>query len=170
MDREPFIQEIKSLEAKLSNTKATVNSYNADIQASSKILQDYNLSWNWLIKRVTQYQELVAAGAANKFDLEQAITNARDLQSRISAAQSQQQSLETKYNASYNGENSSVSEIQAKLEQAKWNLSQTVVLAPTDGIIPNVQLNEGAIMAPFKSAFVLIQKQQSVIGFLLRMN
>lgn len=92
------------------------------------------------------------------------------MQSRISAAQSQQQSLETKYNASYNGENSSVSEIQAKLEQAKWNLSQTVVLAPTDGIIPNVQLNEGAIMAPFKSAFVLIQKQQSVIGFLLRMN
>ena len=28
---------------------------------------------------------------------------------------------------------------------------ETVVLAPTDGIIPNVQLNEGAIMAPFKS-------------------
>lgn len=64
---------------------------------------------------MTQYQELVAAGAANKFDTEQAITNARDLQSRISAAQSQQQSLETKYNVSYNGENSSVSEIQAKL-------------------------------------------------------
>jgi multidrug resistance efflux pump len=80
-------------------------------------------------KRVAQYQELVAAGAANKFDLEQAVTNARDLQSRISAAQSQQQSLETKYNASYNGENSSVSEIQAKLDQAKWNLSQTIVLA-----------------------------------------
>ena len=73
--------------------------------------------------------------------------------------------METKSNASYGGENSSVSEIQAKLDQAKWNLSQTVVLAPTDGIIPNVQLNEGAIMAPFKSAFVLIQKQQSVIGF-----
>lgn len=170
MDREPFIQEIKSLEAKLSNTKATVNSYNADIQASLKNITGLQSQLELANKRVTQYQELVAAGAANKFDLEQAITNARDLQSRISAAQSQQQSLETKYNASYNGENSSVSEIQAKLEQAKWNLSQTVVLAPTDGIIPNVQLNEGAIMAPFKSAFVLIQKQQSVIGFLLRMN
>lgn len=165
LDKEPFIQEIKSLEAKLSNTKATVNSYNADIQASLKNITGLQSQLELANKRVTQYQELVAAGAANKFDLEQAITNARDLQSRISAAQSQQQSLETKYNASYNGENSSVSEIQAKLDQAKWNLSQTVVLAPTDGIIPNVQLNEGAIMAPFKSAFVLIQKQQSVIGF-----
>lgn len=36
LDKEPFIQEIKSLEAKLSNTKATVNSYNADIRASLK--------------------------------------------------------------------------------------------------------------------------------------
>ncbi|OCA76125.1 multidrug transporter [Chryseobacterium artocarpi] len=165
LDREPYLQEIKSLEAKLSNMKATVTSYNTDISASRKNIAGLQSQLDLANKRVTQYKELVEAGAANRFDLEQAMTNVQDLQSRISAAQSQQQSLETKSNASYNGENSSVSEIQAKLDQAKWNLSQTVVLAPTDGVIPNVQLNEGAIMAPFKSAFVLIQKQQSVIGF-----
>lgn len=54
--------------------------------------------------------------------------------------------------------------MRAKLEQAHWNLEQTVVLAPTDGIIPSVQLNEGALLLPMKSAFVLIQKQQSVVG------
>lgn len=101
LDKEPFIQEIKSLEAKLSNTKATVNSYNADIRASLKNITGLQSQLELANKRVTQYQELVAAGAANKFDLEQAITNARDLQSRISAAQSQQQSLETKYNLAH---------------------------------------------------------------------
>lgn len=165
LDREPYLQEIKSLEAKISNMKATVNSYQSDINASKKNITGLQSQLDLANKRVAQYHELVEAGAANKFDLEQSVTNVNDLQSRISAAQSQQKSLETKYNTSYAGENSSVSEIQAKLDQAKWNLSQTVVLAPTDGIIPNVQLNEGAIMAPFKSAFVLIQKQQSVIGF-----
>ncbi|MCE3076314.1 HlyD family secretion protein [Chryseobacterium gwangjuense] len=165
LDPEPFKQEIKSLEAQLSSMKANVSSYTSDIEASGKNISSLQSQLALANKRVNQYQELVAAGAANKFDLEQAMASAQDLQSRISAAQSSKSSLETKYNASYDGENSSVSQIKAKLEQAKWNLSQTVVVAPTDGIIPNVQLNEGAIMAPFKSAFVLIQKQQSVIGF-----
>ena len=62
LDREePFIQEIKSLEAKLSNTKATVNSYNADIQASLKNITGLQSQLELANKRVTQYQELVAA-------------------------------------------------------------------------------------------------------------
>jgi multidrug resistance efflux pump len=95
--------------------KATVSSYNTDISASRKNIAGLQSQLDLANKRVAQYQELVEAGAANKFDLEQATTNVRDLQSRISAAQSQQQSLETKSNASYGGENSSVSEIQANL-------------------------------------------------------
>lgn len=165
IDPLPYQQEIKSLEAQLSNMKSTVSSYNSDIDASRKNILSLQSQLDLSNKRIKQYQELVNAGAANKFDLEQAMSTSQDLQSRISAAQAQKSSLETKYNSNYNGENASVSEIKAKLEQAKWNLSQTVVLAPTDGFIPNVQLNEGAIIAPFKSAFVLIQKQQSIIAF-----
>lgn len=165
IDPLPYQQEIKSLEAQLSNMKSTVSSYNSDINASRKNILSLQSQLDLSNKRITQYQELVSAGAANKFDLEQAMSTSQDIQSRISAAQAQKSSLETKYNSNYNGENASVSELKAKLEQARWNLSQTVVLAPTDGFIPNVQLNEGAMMAPFKSAFVLIQKQQSIIAF-----
>lgn len=165
IDPLPYQQEINSLEAQLSNMKSTVSSYNSDIDASRKNILSLQSQLDLSNKRITQYQELVSAGAANKFDLEQAMSTSQDIQSRISAAQAQKSSLETKYNSNYNGENASVSELKAKLEQARWNLSQTVVLAPTDGFIPNVQLNEGAMMAPFKSAFVLIQKQQSIIAF-----
>lgn len=165
IDPVPYQQEINSLEAQLSNVKSTVSSYNLDIDAARKNITSLQYQLNLINKRIKQYQELVDAGAANRFDLEQAIATSQDLQSRINAAQAQKSSLETKYNATHHGENASIAELKAKLEQAKWNLSQTVVLAPTDGLIPNVQLNEGAMMAPFKSAFVLIQKQQSVIAF-----
>lgn len=165
LDREPFLQEIKSMEARLSNMKATVDSYGKDIGASRKNIESMQSQLVLANKRVSQYQELVNAGAANKFDLEQAITNAQELQARISGSKAQLQSLETKAYANHNGENSSISEIKAKLEQARWNLDQTVVLAPADGIIPNVQLNEGAILAAFRPAFVLIQTQQFVVGF-----
>ncbi len=164
INREPYLQEIKSLEAKLSNMQSTVLSYNSDIASSRKNIDALQNQLELANKRVSQYQELVAAGAANRFDLEQAITNAQDLRAKISASQAQLQSLVTKSSSDYGGENASVSEIRAKLDQAKWNLSQTTIIAPTDGVIPSMQLNEGAIIAPFKSAFVLIQKQQSVIA------
>ncbi|GIZ15647.1 HlyD family secretion protein [Capnocytophaga catalasegens] len=165
LDKTPFVQEIKSLEAKIESTLATVNSYDKDIAASRSQISSIQTQLDLANKRVTQFQELVAAGAANRFDLDQAITTAHNLQAQLATAQSQMQSLQIKSSVVHNGENASVSELRAKLEQARWNLDQTVVLAPTDGIIPNVQLNEGALLLPMKSAFVLIQKQQSVIGY-----
>ncbi len=164
IDQEPFLQEIKSIEAKLSNLNATVASYDSDIASAKSNIASLQNQLTLANKRVVQFQELVNAGAANKFDLEQALTNANDLRQKISASQSQLQSLQTRVSADYDGENASVSELKAKLEQAKWNLSQTAILAPTDGVIPNVQINEGAIISAFRSAFVLIQKQQSVVG------
>lgn len=165
LDPVPFQQEVKSFEAQISNMKSMVSSYTSDIDASRKNISSLQTQLDLSNKRIKQYQELVDAGAANRFDLEQAKATSQDLESRISAARAQQSSLETKYYATHNGENASIAVLKAKLEQAQWNLLQTVVLAPTDGFIPNVQLNEGAMMAPFKSAFVLIQKQQSIIAF-----
>lgn len=165
IDKTPFLQEIKSLEAKLETMLATVNSYDRDIAASRSQITALQSQLDLANKRVSQYQELVNAGAANRFDLDQATATAQNLKGQLAAAQAQLQSLQIKTNVEHNGENASVSEIRAKLEQARWNLDQTVVLAPTDGIIPNVQLNEGALMLPLKAAFVLVQKQQSVIAY-----
>lgn len=165
LDKTPFVQEIKSLEAKIETMLATVNSYDKDIAASRSQISSIQTQLDLANKRVTQFQELVAAGAANRFDLDQAITTAHNLQAQLATAQSQMQSLQIKSSVVHNGENASVAELRAKLEQARWNLEQTVVLAPTDGVIPNVQLNEGALLLPMKSAFVLVQKQQSVIGY-----
>lgn len=164
IDKTPFLQEIKSLEARLQSLKSTVSSFDQDILASRNQIAAMQAQLALANKRVKQYQELVNAGAANKFELDQALTTAQDLQSRIATAQAQLQSLQIKSSSNYDGENASVSELMAKLEQARWNLEQTTVLAPADGFIPSVQLNEGALMLPMRSAFVLIQKQQSVVG------
>lgn len=164
LDRTPFLQEIKSLEAKIESTLATVNSFDRDLAASKSQIASIQSQLDLANKRVKQFQELVEAGAANRFDLDQAITTAQNLQAQMATAQAQMQSLQIKSSVEYNGENASVSELRAKLEQARWNLEQTVVLAPADGFIPSVQLNEGALLLPMRSAFVLIQKEQSVVG------
>ncbi|SIQ98943.1 Multidrug resistance efflux pump [Chryseobacterium sp. RU37D] len=164
IDREPYLQEIKTIEAKLSNARALVNSYDSDINASQKSVDALKNQLDLANKRVHQYQTLVSAGAANKFDLDQAITNANDIQAKILAAQAQTESLKAKVSASYNGDNVIVAELVSNLEKARWNLSQTVVIAPADGYIPNMSLNEGAIIGPLKTAFVFIEKKQFIVG------
>lgn len=66
IDPVPYEQEIKSLEAQLSNMKSTVSSYTSDIDASRKNILSLQSQLDLSNKRIKQYQELVAAGAANK--------------------------------------------------------------------------------------------------------
>jgi multidrug resistance efflux pump len=164
LDPEIYIQELKSLEARLKSSESNLASGNENLNAAYSNVSSLQSQLDLANKRVEQYTKLVAGGAANRFDLEQAQANANDLQNRLNSARSQAQGIQVNLAASYEGENAGLAELKAKIAQAKWNLEQTVVLAPADGTIPNVSINEGAILSAFKSAFVLIKKEQSVIG------
>ncbi len=164
LDDKPFREEINSLMARYSILESNIASGNKSLAAEQSSINALNSQYELAKKRVDQYRELVDAGAANRFDLEQAEANASDLLNRLRAAQSQAQGSELNLNASYEGENATLAELKSKIAKAQWNLEQTAVIAPADGFVPNVQINEGAILSAFKSAFVLIKKEQSIVG------
>ncbi len=164
LDAEPYRQELESLMARYAITESSIASGNKNLDAAQSNVSALRSQLALANKRVEQFSELVAAGAANRFDLEQAQANAQDLSNRLQAAQSQADGTKLNLDATYEGENATLSELKSKIAQAQWNLEQTAIIAPADGFIPNVQLNEGAILSAFKSAFVLIRKEQSVVG------
>lgn len=164
LDPSTYLFEIKALEAKLKSSESNLTADKDKMESARGTIATIQSQLKLANKRVLQYQELVDAGAANKFDLEQAQSNAAEIQGKLQSAIAELQVLQSRVSGVYNGENSNLAEINAKIEQAKWNLDQTVILAPTDGMIPNVQINPGTILSAFKSAFVLIQKEQSVVG------
>ena len=164
LDPDTYIFEIKALEAKLKSSESSLTADTDKIESARGTVITIQSQLKLANKRVLQYQELVNSGAANKFDLEQAQSTVAETEGKLKSAKAELQVLESKVSGVYNGQNSNLAEINAKIEQAKWNLKQTVVLAPTDGLIPNVQINPGTILSAFKSAFVLIQKEQSVVG------
>jgi multidrug resistance efflux pump len=137
--------------------------------------------------RVQQNTELVAAGAGNRFDLERAQTDVTELTSQIAAARAAEQEVREKLAGRVNGDLASVAEAkaqiataqaqvkvseaqvgttQARLANARWDVLQTVVLAPGNGTMVNVMLRPGFFVAgmPFNEVMTFVDDEYQIFA------
>jgi multidrug resistance efflux pump len=130
--------------------------------------------------RVRQNRELVAAGAGDKFALEQAEANVIELQGQIATAIANEAQVTQKLSGQVNGEQASVAGARAQLATAKaqvdlsraelanaqWNLDQTAVFAPASGYAINVQLRPGSftVAMPLAPAMSFVEEEYQVIA------
>jgi len=195
IDPVPYQLEVNSLQAQLATAEAsqkelvtsqrganakTAESRAAILQASSRIAE-VNARLDLARKRVTQNRELVAAGAGNRFDLEQAETNLAEAETQLAAANSQMaqaraleaqavasaQGVGEKLGASVDGQFAQVAQIRAQLENAKWNLDQTTTRSPCECYVINLQLRPGGFVAafPVNPVMSLVEATGDVIAF-----
>ena len=183
LDPTPYQLQVNALEAQLANSEgsnrelqeqlsgavAQVASSKSAIDAATARSQQAAAQVDLAQKRVTQNRELVAKGAGNKFDLEQAETNLANAQGGLDAARSTEaqarsaeaqalageRQIRQKMGAKANGEWAQVAQVRAQLEAARWDLSQTTVVAPANGVPTNVQLRPGSMTAAFPALPVL---------------
>src|SRR4051794_24694162 len=167
IDPTPYQNEVNSLEAKLMADQARVgadrqrvaeiNARLPDAQSSERQLNEQlnaatgdigrtSASLDLARTRVKQNTALVASGAGNRFDLEQAETNVRELTAQLSAVRATEQEVREKLSGRVKGELASITQVRARiataqaqlkaseaqydttkaqLENAKWELSQT---------------------------------------------
>lgn len=170
----------KELEEQLAGARAQVAQAKAGIEQAAARVREVTAKVDLARLRVNQNRELVKAGAGNKFDLEQAETNLKELEGQSDgarSAQAQAQSAEAqalagerqikqRLGARVNGEYAQVAQVRAQLENAKWDLSQTTVTAPSNGYAINVQLRPGSMTAAFPALPVLtfVEDQLQVIA------
>ena len=177
IDPTPYELTVRSLEAQLANTVASskeldeqiagaigkVSEARGAIQQADARIPEIQSKLDLARLRVGQNRELVATGAGDRFALERAQTDVKELEAQLDAARSvavQARAAETQAMASerqlrqrnagkFDNEYAPVAQIRAQLESAKWDLSQTTVLAPTSGYATNVQLRPGSFTAAF---------------------
>jgi multidrug resistance efflux pump len=130
--------------------------------------------------RVRQNRELVAAGAGDRFALEQAEANVTELEGQLATAVANEAQVTQKLSGQVNGEQASVAAARAQLATAKaqvdqsradlanaqWNLDQTAVYAPTSGYAINVQLRPGSFVTafPVAPAMSFVEEEYQVIA------
>jgi multidrug resistance efflux pump len=171
---------VNQLEAQLANAAASQRELEESLkgaratgdQATAR-MREVGARLELARTRVAQNRELVATGAGNKFDLEQAETNLKELEGQADAARATQvqavageQQIKQKLGAKVNGEFAQVAQIRAQLENARWDLDQTVTRSPCDCHVINLQLRPGAFVAgvPFNAVMTLVEAQGQVVA------
>ena len=76
-------------------------------------------------KRVEQNRELSASGAGNRFDLEQAESDVKNLEAQRSTALANEAQVQAQLAAVVDGDIASIAKIKADLANAQWELDQT---------------------------------------------
>jgi multidrug resistance efflux pump len=185
VDPTPYESLVRTLEAQLVSAEAKVGADQARLSEAQSKLPDaessereigeqlkqatsqvtaLEASLDLAKKRVAQNTELAAAGAGNRFDLEQAQTNVNELTNQIAAGRAAEQQVKEKLSGRVKGDfaavagvkaqigtaqaqvrasQAQVDAVRAELENAKWDLSQTTVRAPGNGTMVNVMLRPG---------------------------
>ena len=208
IDPTPYVNEAHSLEATVESDAAKVAAERErlaelqarliDAESTERQLQEQlnqavgqvgslSASLELAQMRVKQNAELVAAGAGNRFDLEQAQTNVEELTAQIAAARASAQQVKEKLGGRVNGDLATVAEAKAqlatakaqvrvseahvdttraKLANAKWDLSQTTVVAPGNGMMVNVMLRPGFFVAglPFNEVMTFVDDDYQIFA------
>jgi multidrug resistance efflux pump len=193
-DRAKLVVErtrIREVEAKLVDTVSGGQQLRAELNAARA--QEAALAPTLALaqRRVAQNRELAAAGAGNRFDLEQAETSVNEITEQINTARAKVQQVQARLDGLVNGELASVaasraqvataraqvalaeSQVQtteAEIANKRWELDQTSVYAPADGTVVNLQLRVGAFVAgmPLNEVMTFVENDYQIYGFFLQ--
>jgi multidrug resistance efflux pump len=194
IDPTPYELTVRGLEAQLASTSASqreldeqlsgavgkVTESRGAIQQADARVREVQSKLDLAQMRVKQNRELVATGAGDRFALESAETDVKDLTAQLemaSGAAAQAHAGEVQSTASerqirqrmtgrVGNEYAPVAQIRAQLDNAKWELSQTTVVAPADGYAINLQLRPGSFTAafPITPAMSFVEETYQVIA------
>jgi multidrug resistance efflux pump len=212
IDPTPYQNAVASLEARLVSDKAKLNAERSkvneveaklvdSVSGGKQLREELNVARAQVAallptlalaqKRVEQNRQLAAAGAGNRFDLEQAETNVNEIGAQITSARATEQQVQSKLDGLVNGELASVAATRAQVATARaqvavaeaqianteadlatsrWELSQTAVFAPSDGSVVNLQLRVGTFVAgmPFNEVMTFVENEYQIYAFFLQ--
>ena len=134
---------MRTLEAQLSATEGSVVELNEELQSAVSRTRAVRAKLDLTRKRVEQNRELAATGAGDRFALEQAEADLRQLEAELSANAAAEAQVRARLGATVGDDQAEVAQIKAQLANARWELTQTVFYAPADGTVINLQLRPG---------------------------
>lgn len=166
VDPTPYQLTVNSLMAQLVGAKGGSEQLKEQLRSAAGSTAAIRSRIQLTQTRVQQNRELAATGAGNRFDLEQAETDLRDLDAQLGTAMANEAQVRAQLTATVGGDIASVAKIKADLANAEWELEQTTVLSPCDCFVINLALRPGAFVAgmPFNPVMTLVEADGQVVA------
>jgi multidrug resistance efflux pump len=144
-DRRPYEYKVRELEAELAKAKQDVKVLKADMEVSAQKIVKLKSDLTYSRYQQKLSTDLAGRGAGPEEDAQKWTAQVAADEASIKEAQAELVHSELRYNSEINGVNTSVAAIQAKLDLARFYLDNTLMVAPEDGYIINLQVRPGMV-------------------------
>jgi multidrug resistance efflux pump len=165
IDPAPFQYKVTQLQASLAGAQQQTEILKSNYEQATANVAGLTAQLAYNKKRLADIQTLAADEANSQFQAQDKQVQYETVSAQLGAAKAAQQSAKLALDSEIGGVNTTVAQIQAQLENASWELSQTAVRAPADGYVTLVTLSVGdrALQARSAMSFI-VEKEITLVG------
>ncbi|HEX7565039.1 MAG TPA: biotin/lipoyl-binding protein [Bradyrhizobium sp.] len=165
IDPAPYDAKVKQLRAAVAEARQKVEQLKAQVDLAVADVKGLASQLDYAEKRRDDVEKLARTGATNQFALQDAVAKTDMLTAQLQAASAREINARLALGSEIDGENTSVAQLNAQLENAQWELDQTTIRAAGDGYVSAMTLAVGARAVPLRGALsFILANEVSIIG------
>jgi multidrug resistance efflux pump len=170
IDPAPFQYKVSQLEASLAAARQQVEILKSNYLQATANVAGLTAQVAFNTKRLADIQKLAAEDAATEFRAQDRQNAYETVLAQLNVAKAAQQSAKLAMDTEISRVNTTVAQIEAQLENANWELSQTTVRAPADGYATLVTASVGDRALQASSAMSFIVESEITLVALFSQN
>jgi multidrug resistance efflux pump len=144
-DRRPYEYKVKQIEAQLAEAEQNVNVLKVDVEVAAQNATKAKVELSYQQYQKRMFDKLAQEQAVREEDVEQKLTQVNSAQANNDAAAAQLERATLQYKSEIGGVNTTVANMDAQLQLARYYLDNTTLVAPEDGRIINLQVRPGMV-------------------------
>jgi multidrug resistance efflux pump len=165
IDPAPFQYKVTQLQASLAAAKQQTEILKSNYEQATANVVGLTAQVGFNAKRLADIQKLASEDANTQFQAQDRQNQYETALAQLNVAKASQQSAKLAMDSEIGGVNTTVAQIEAQLDDANWELSQTSVRAPADGYVTVVALSVGdrALQARAAMSFI-VESEIALVG------
>ncbi|MGZ4965249.1 MAG: HlyD family secretion protein, partial [Limisphaerales bacterium] len=156
IDQSPFQAKVKQLDASLVQAQQQAKQLVSNYEQAVANVEGLTAQLAYNRKRMSDIEKLTGEGAQSEFKMQDTQVQYETVNYQLQAAKAAQVTAKLAMDSEIGGVNTTVAQIEAQLENAKWELQQTTVRALSDGVVSAMALAVGDRALQARSALSFI--------------
>jgi multidrug resistance efflux pump len=171
IDPERYQIEVNLLKAALAEAEQSVPQLKAVVEGAKATLERSKAAVHLARIQHERTLSLVGAAALQKEQKDRAIADLQSAEATVSEAQAKLEQARLAYESEISGQHTRVAKAKAELAIAELNLKETIVYAPSDGFVINLQLRPGSMVGgPSMPVMSFVETSESLLVALIKQN
>jgi multidrug resistance efflux pump len=146
IDDVPYQAEVDRLKAALAEAEQHIPVLKAEVDVADAEINRAQSEYSQAKREFDRSKKLVSKGAGRERDVDRWRTEMQSWNAVIREAKAQKVQAQSAYGSDIDGVNTTVAQLRAQLAKAEWDLNETVVYAPANGVVTQVGLVVGSIV------------------------